>query len=118
MTYGMHVVSIGISANCRIEDSTYKAHRIQLGVPSETCCLISSSHSLISRISAAQAMPISTATKTRPVGRKPQLRNEALEVLRNLFDFAEQDEGEPVFAEDDDLSANQPKPPAEDAPQE
>jgi hypothetical protein len=35
-----------------------------------------------------------------------------------LFDFAEQDEGEPVFAEDDDLSANQPKPPVEGAPQE
>jgi hypothetical protein len=57
-------------------------------------------------------------TKPKLAAKKPQLRNEALEVLRNLFDFAEKDEGEPVFAEDDDLSANQPKPPVEGAPQE
>ena len=54
----------------------------------------------------------------KPAAKPPKLRTQALEVLRNLFDFADPDEGEPVFAEDDELSSKRPAPNADQSTQE
>ena len=77
----------------------------------------------------APAEPAEETTKTapadptlpstaKPATQKPKLRNGALKVLRNLFRFADTEDGEPVFAEDDELSPKQGAPRSEESEQE